>query len=292
MENIPSILNLKKHNPNIVEIILVDDGSSDGSVEFIKSNYSQDIRIIQKEKNTGFSDSVNIGVASAQSSLVLLLNTDTKPEESIIKHLLPFFEKASTFAVGCLDSSIENNTNIHRGRGIGKFTKGFLIHSKGNPSVTSTLWVAAGSGIFRRSIWNKLNGLDNNYSPFYWEDLDISYRALKRGYNIYFAKDAVVTHFHEKGSIKTQFSDSEIKKIALRNQIIFVWKNISDTNLLIQHFLYLPYYILSTLLKGDPQFIGALFAALAKFPNIYTKRNIEAKERKYTDKEVLAKFAD
>lgn len=288
-ENLPKLIKLKRENKEIVEVILVDDKSTDTSVSYVKKNFP-DIKIIEKNTNSGFIDSVNLGVVNSKGKLIFLLNTDVSPELDIIPKLVKYFSDKKAFGVGCLDNSIEGNGIVKRGRGVGKFYRGFLVHKKGDVNYSNTLWVSGGSGIFNKEIWQKLGGLDTVFRPFYWEDIDISYRALKSGYKIYFAKEAKVTHNHQKGAILGKFNKDQIKNISLCNQILFVWKNISDTNLLFEHIVYLPRYILFSLIKRDLSFIKALLSAIVRLPEVIKQRKIQKKIWMKSDSEVLKEF--
>ena len=99
-----------------------------------------------------------------------------------------------------------------------------------------------------KSIWDELGGLDILYNPFYWEDIDLSYRARKSGYKTLFENKSVVRHEHEKGSIKNKYNPQDVKKIAYKNQFIFAWKNSDFSTLIYGHF-WLPYHLLKALFQ-------------------------------------------
>lgn len=287
-KNLPEVLRLAKWQ-EVVEFIIVDDNSGDNSASLIKTEYKK-VRLIQKKHNTGFSDSVNLGIASAKGELVFLINTDIRPAIDTIPHLLPYFDDQKTFAAGCLDNSVEENKIIERGRGVGIFSKGFLTHKKGDINSNNTLWVSGGSAIYNKSIWLKLGGLDSVYDPFYWEDVDISYRALKSGYRIFFVQKARVIHDHKSGSILTNYNKETVKEIAQRNQILFVWKNISDIRYLLEHILYLIFFLLKAVIKNDQVFIKSFVMALKKLSIAIKHRNKESKLWIKTDREILVQF--
>lgn len=247
------------------EIIVVDDGSKDGSVNFLKS---QNVIILKNSKNLGFSSTVNKGVKNAKSEIVFLLNSDAYPDKDFFKPILEDFKDPQVFAVGCLDKSLENGKVVLRGRGIGKWSKGFLVHSKGDINKRNTLWANGGSAAFRKSIWQKLGGFDEIYSPFYWEDIDISYRALKSGYKIIFDPKSVIFHDHSQGAIKRNYSQFTIRVISYRNQFIFVWKNATDFTLQIKHILFLPYHLARAFKNRDAAFFIGFFKALVLLPKI------------------------
>jgi GT2 family glycosyltransferase len=248
------------------EIIIVDDASVDTSVNFLKtfieSHASQEVILIEHKKNRGFSSAVNKGVAHARGEILILLNTDVVPESGFINLAVAHFKDETTFAVGFLDKSIEDGKAVLRGRGIGEWKRGFLMHRKGDEYKTNTLWASGGSSAFRKQTWELLGGLYALYNPFYWEDIDLSYRALKAGYSISFDKSIVVIHEHEKGTIRSLFSPQDVKTIAYRNQLYFVWIN-ADIGMLLQHILWMPYHFMSALIRLDIPFFAGFFKALS-----------------------------
>jgi len=283
-KNLPQVLEAaefyQEKTGSKIEVIIVDDGSTDFS-ESVISNFlaerdlasqdkSQKLEIIflQNEKNLGFASTVNRGVKESKGVIVVLLNTDVAPEENFLIPLIDHFKDPQVFAVGCMDKSVEGGKEILRGRGIGFWKRGFLIHSRGGVNKNNTLWVNGGSGAFKKNIWEKLGGLNTIYSPFYWEDIDLSYRALKSGYKIFFEPKSVVVHEHSIGAIKSKYSVSEIKKIAYRNQFIFSWINATDIDILFSQFVWLPYHLLKAISKVDLYLLSGFFRAFILFPEI------------------------
>lgn len=268
-KNLPKVIAAaeyyKKQTIHDIEIIVVDDCSDNQSVLVIKQLFPEVI-VLQNEKNLGFALTVNKGVKKANGEIVVLLNSDVAPEKDFLMPLMHHFEDKKVFAVGCMDKSIEGSKIVLRGRGIGYWHKGFLMHKRGEVDKTDTLWVNGGSGAFRKSLWEKLGGFDPLYKPFYWEDIDLSYRALKSGYKLIFEPKSIVIHEHEKGAIKQQYSPTEIKKIAYRNQFLFVWKNVTDVSLQFSHFFWLPYHFMKAIFSSDSAFFAGFFAAIIRFP--------------------------
>lgn len=279
---------LVKNLPKVIaasegaEVIVVDDCSTDASVGILKSKFPS-VRTIVKDSNSGFSRSVNVGVAHARGDIIVLLNTDVVPEDGFIMPLLKHFSDPTIFGVGCLEKNPGKDGVVLRGRGVAHWEKGFFIHARGEVDKSDTAWVAGGSGAFRRSLWNKLGSLDTIYSPFYWEDIDLSYRALKSGYNLVFEPKSVVWHFHEQGSIKTQFQEEQVQKIVYRNQFIFVWKNLTNCSLWLQHVIWVPIRIVQELLKGDTTMFIGLALAIGKITYIAAKRSTLARLWKKDD---------
>lgn len=280
-----------------VEIIVIDDGSTDDSVISIK-NYQTEIKnikihfkIIENEKNLGFSSTVNRAAAESNGDILVLLNTDVIPEKDFLIPLLSHFVDEKVFAVGCMDKSIENGHITLRGRGIGRFERGFLFHARGEIDSTNTLWVSGGSAAFRKTIWVTLNGFNKLYNPFYYEDIDLSYRALKSGYSVLFEPKSVVVHEHETGAIKTNYSANEVKVVAYKNQFIFVWLNITDINLILKHIAWLPYHFLFTLYKKEITFWIGFLKAIILLPSILSARSQNKKMFTKEDKTILQNFS-
>lgn len=272
-KNLPKLIE-SVCNYKDIEIIIVDDGSTDDSINIIQNskfkvqNRNLKLRVIKNKTNLGFSSTVNKGAKEAKGDILVLLNTDVVPEKDFLKPLMEHFNDESVFAVGCMDKSIENGKTVLRGRGIGKWKKGFLVHKRGEINKTNTLWVGGGSGAFRKLIWDKLGGLNQIYNPFYWEDIDLSYRALKSGYKVLFEPKSIVYHEHEKGAIRKKFSPFKIKTIAYRNQFIFVWENATDISLQFLHVFWLPYHFLKALIRLDAPFFIGFFKAFILLPKI------------------------
>lgn len=276
---------LRRHLGKIVAstrpypLVVIDDNSTDNSVEYIKSAFPE-ITVLVTNKNCGFSSTVNRGVKHVSSDLFVLLNTDVIPYKGFLDQVVPKFKDDRLFAVGLLDESIEGNQIILRGRGLLYWRNGMLLHRAADTSHNDTSWVSCGSGVFRRSVWVELGGLDELYNPFYWEDIDLSYRAQKAGYSVRFEPRSKVIHQHEIGSIKSAFTPEYIEMIAYRNQFITIWKNITDKALLIDHLVKLPITLIKALWHQDMSLWKGFFHALVLLPVI-------VKKRRYTDVNVL-----
>lgn len=288
-KNLPKILAVAKKNN--VQVVIIDDFSHDTSVSYLENEIrrrkDENIVLIKNDKNLGFASSVNRGVKIATGDIVVLLNTDVVPHENFLQPLIRHFYKENVFAVGCMDESIEKDHVVLRGRGLGKWQRGFFVHRRGEVNHSSTMWVSGGSGAFRRSLWEKFGGFNTLYNPYYWEDIDLSYRAQKAGYVVLFEKESKVIHEHEKGSIKGSYSLFDIKITAYRNQCFFVWLNASDKSIIVSHILWLPYHLIKTLLKGDFAFLFGFFKAILLMPEVFVARKNIQKMRVRTDKEVV-----
>ncbi len=279
---------MEKHLQNVInaapnaEIVVADDMSSDGSVEYLKKNFPG-VVVVERHVREGFAANVNAGVARATGDIIILLNTDVEPEKDFLAPLLDHFRDASVFAIGCLEKSMEEGKTILRGRGLAHWTKGYFIHTRGEVDGATTAWVSGGSGAFRKSMWDKLGGMDTLYNPFYWEDIDLSYRAQKAGWTIAFEAKSIVHHYHEEGKIKREYTPIDVKRIVYRNQFIFIWKNVTDRRILLAHALWTPIRLIQTLMAGDVLMLQGYIWALIKVPQILTHR--QRQSRLYTKRD-------
>ncbi len=274
-ENLPSVsAAVQNISNNIREVIIVDDASNDDSVNYIKENYSN-FKLIVHAKNKRFAEAVNSGFRAAKGELVCLLNNDVKPSKNFLSKSYQLFEDEKLFGV----SLAEEGYSWAKGY----FDKGYIGHRPGrkvNP-IHSTFWISGGSGVFRKSMWNSLKGLDSKlYKPFYWEDLDISYRAMKRGWKLLWDPNSKVEHIHE--STNKLFSTKYRTRIQERNQLLFIWKNIASSRLIKQHFKGLLRRIIR-----HPGYIRIVLMALWKLRIVISKRRIEKKESKISDESIF-----
>lgn len=291
--NLPDVLKAVK-NYQHVAITIVDDCSEESDKRHLREvidtiNFSSKIpvQLLEHEKNLGFSSTVNTGVDSSKADVVVLLNSDVSPTIDFLDDALSKIEQDDVFGVGCLEKSIEKGGVVLRGSGKGMWARGFLLHKEGDVTSEKTFWVSGGSAVLKRELYQKIGGMDRLYNPFYWEDIDLSYRAQKSGYKILFSNKSIVEHRHDEGAIKSNFKSEEIKKIAYRNQFIFVWKNITDTSLLVNHFFWLPIHLGSALIHGNTSFINAFFVAISMLPDIIVERKKQKKLYKFSDKKIL-----
>jgi GT2 family glycosyltransferase len=300
-KNLPSVLEaVHEYKEGKVEIIIPDDPSTDKSakiiddfIQFVREKNISVKTVSNKNRNeAGFSKNIQRGVSLATGDVLILINSDVRPHKNFLFPLLSHFADPKIFAVACMDESRENGQTVLRGRGIGRFKKGFLMHKEGKLDKQNTLWASGGSSAFRKSTWDKLRGLDILYNPFYWEDIDLSYRALKSGYNIIFEAKSVVIHEHEEGAIKNKFKPVQIQKIAYRNQFIFVWKNITDPMLLLSHVFWLPYHLVNAARRKDKAFFIGFYLALLQFSRVMKERERVKKTFIISDKKILKEHCE
>jgi GT2 family glycosyltransferase len=260
---------LQKHLGSVVrhahqaEIIVIDDASTDASVSWINTKFPR-VKVVSNPQNLGFAGSVNRGFNLASNDLVLLLNNDVSINRHTLSYLLPHFQNPAVFGVGALELL---PLGKKRGKSVGTFAKGLLIHSPA-PSLSfgPTLWLFNASAMFRKRLWRRLGGLDPLYKPAYWEDIDISYRAWKAGYQCLFEPRATVNHDSEATMNQVLGNSKDV--YVFKNQLLFYWKNVTDFDLIVSHLLWLPYHLTVTTLKSRGRFLLGFLLALRELGRI------------------------
>ncbi|HLG29589.1 MAG TPA: glycosyltransferase, partial [Candidatus Brocadiales bacterium] len=146
-------------------------------------------------------------------------------------------------------------------------------------------WAGGGSSAIDKRKFLALGGFDNLFSPCYLEDTDISHIAWKHGWRILFAPESKVYHKHRASSIK-RFGEQYINVIVEKNKYLFTWKNLTDSALLLNHFLFLPARLAYfTLTRKGFSAIRSFILALGQFPKALARR--DAKSCISTDRDVL-----
>jgi GT2 family glycosyltransferase len=268
------------------EIIIVNDDPHESLKSDLK-NFNE-IVLLENKTNQGFSGSINRGVKAAHGKYILLINSDVKILSKSFNQALEYFKKnKNLFAVSF--AQVEKNGEI-----VGKnkfyWKNGLFFHSAdASNTFGKNGWAEGGACIINKAKFQKIGGFDELYRPFYWEDIDLSYRAAKSGYEVLFDPETKVIHYHES-TIGKYFSKNFVKTIAFRNQFIFIWKNITDRKLFINHLLMLLPNILHMTFIGELFFLKGFLNALLISDKIVKKRQDQKKSFIIGDLEVLNKF--
>jgi GT2 family glycosyltransferase len=277
---------LRKHLPEVLkvkgvdEVIVSDDGSTDNSLAVLEKEFPE-VKVAKRETQGGFSTNVHHGVKHATGDLVYLLNSDASPEPDSLQKTLKHFDDPKVFSVSC---------NVGGNWSWAKWEKGFFWHYMSSqddekPKAHQTLWASGGSMVFRKKVWEELGGFDLAFNPFYEEDVDLGYRATKRGFINIFEPESEVEHYKEPGVIAQNYSQAKINKTAQRNQLLLIWKNIHDPKMMREH-----QAALFKMLLIHPKYWEVFLKALILLPQILEKRKIEKKHAKVSDKEIFNKF--
>ena len=193
------------------EIIVVDNNSSDQSSQMVKDIFPQ-VKLIQNDENLGFSKGNNIGVSVASGEYILILNPDILVAEDSIQKLLDFANyKENLGIVGCqlIDGSgqflPEGKRNIPTPKIsikkiFGNSTKYYANHINKNDVDKVDILVGA-CMLLKKEVYQKAGGFDEDYF-MYGEDIDLSYKILKSGYDNYYFGETTMLHFKGESTLK------------------------------------------------------------------------------------------
>jgi len=257
-----------------VEIIVVDDGSTDGTQEHILASFPG-VVVVRHEQNGGFGAACNKGVAQSGAPVVVLLNNDIVVEPGFLAPLLVNFRDDRVFAVNARVFQMDGSTP---GGGLvrGYFHGGLLRlrwaeRDADRERPTLSLYANGAAAAWSRAKFLELGGFDPLYAPFYSEDLDLSYRAWQRGWEIRYEPQSRARHEHS-ATIKSAYEIRTVERISRRNRILFVWRNIRDRRLLAYHALWMTLRGIGALLKGDRVFLQALYDAIQRIREVCRRR--------------------
>lgn len=180
------------------EVILVDDCSTDDSLQYITSNYPQ-IKILHNEVNSGFSKTINKGIFEARLELIFLLNSDIILTKDYFQSQFKYFSFEDTFGVmgriiGWDDEIIQDAARYPDFHGVKiKTSHNYVVKSMAGKSLY-TLYLSGANALVSRNKLHTLKGFDEIYSPFYIEDCDLSFRAWRMGWKCYYEHQAICRH--------------------------------------------------------------------------------------------------
>ena len=278
---------LEKYLPSVVaalvgsaanEIVVVDNGSSDGSAEFVRRNFPG-VKLVALERNLGFGGGSNAGVRAAKNDIVVLLNSDMRVAPDFLVPLVEGFTDERVFAVSCqILFTDERKRREETGLTQGWWEEGGLrVRHRIDEKVRDLypcFYGGGGSCGFDRRKFLELGGFDPLLSPFYLEDTDLSYEAWKRGWKVLYQPRSVVYHEH-RGTIGKRFTEAQIQSVLKKNYILFAWKNIHEWRRMASHFFFTYAGALVSVVFGDSprrSSMSGLWRAFLQLPGAMRSR--------------------
>lgn len=218
-----------------IEIILVDNASTDGSVDFVKENFPS-VKIVQNSKNLGFAEATNIGIMKSKGELITLFNQDAIADKGWLANLVEeiksseeiaavagkvyyWGDKYGKDAVFCTWSKIDPYTAMP-------------YNFAGNDPKAAVDYLTGCAMLVKKEIIEEIGPLDTGYF-LYFDETDWCARVIRAGYKLIYVPNAIVWHV-VSGSLENQQIKSEYM---IRNRIRFALKNFD--------LKYMPMFLLS-----------------------------------------------
>lgn len=303
---------LLRQNFTDYEVLLVDNGSTDDSLDFVRETFSNEsrLRVIELGANFGFSKGNNLGVDYARGKYIIVLNNDTTVREGFVRELVGVAESDSRIAsVGCRVLSVDGGTWFSQ-----KFMNGGfivplflqnLVRSRVDYVSDRCCVNLANSGcacLFRKAAFWELGGYDEDFVAD-WEDWDLGYRINLAGYKSVYIPAALVIHC---GGGSFGYPPDRYARI-YRNTLLTHFKNYDVRNLILRFSFFalilLPLshigFIVRQLLVGNRKFnrskMLSYFLSLARAYSMFLrelrvfskKRFVIQKLRRKSDREVF-----
>jgi GT2 family glycosyltransferase/glycosyltransferase involved in cell wall biosynthesis len=278
-EYLPSVIEAVKYEGGDHEIIVVDNGSTDGSVEFLQEHFPQ-VRIVALEKNYYFTGGNNAGALAAKNDILVFLNNDMYVEKDFLRPLLEGFFDESVFAVSAqIFFHDPNKRREETGKTRAEWRWGFIDFRHDLPTdgdlrnrYVPAFWLGGGSAAVDRRKFLEICGFDTLMNPFYVEDTDLSYQAWKRGWKVLFCPESKGIHKHRAST--GRYNRVYVERTIRRNQLLFIWKNITDFRMLLSHLALLPLTLWRMRRQiGAMETAKAFLEAVTKLPEVLYKRN-------------------
>ena len=182
------------------EIVLVDNGSTDGSLELLRERYGSSITIVANPSNVGFAEGCNVGIRASKGEFIALLNSDATAEPLWLEELVKGLQKdplvgmcASKIYLSGEGPVIDNTGQVITRDGLGR-TRGRLEKDKGQyDNVSEVLCPSGCAGLYRRSMLEEIGYFDRRFFA-YADDIDIGLRGRLVGLKCLYIPTAVAHH--------------------------------------------------------------------------------------------------
>ncbi len=235
-----------------LEIIAVDNASTDGSADLVAERYPQ-VRLIRNWSNLGFAGGCNMGLRAAQGEVLVLLNQDTRVLPGWLQALVEALRRPEVGIAGCKILYPDGQTIQHAGGWI-EWPLGLAHHyGQGEPdegqwdTPREVEYVTGAAMAFRRELLERVGLLDEGFWPGYFEDTDFCLRAREAGYKVWYVPDAVLIHAettstHDVIAVSTAYE---------RGRLRFVLKHMPPSRFLAEFFPAEKQRLLSLITQGS-----------------------------------------
>ena len=224
-EYLPSTLQILEESAIVggYEVIVADDCSSDETIDFLESLQNSHLSWIRSERNLGFAKNINRGIVKSRMELTLLLNNDILLSSDFFEQTIPYFSDENLFGISCEIRDL-SGTHIQEGAKKLVYKHGEIRYAdvsheeSANDETTHTLYLCGGVALIDTRKLKELDGFTELFSPFYFEDFDLSLRAWRKGWKCIYTNNTHCNHCHS--ATIGLLPQKKVEVIFLRNRIL------------------------------------------------------------------------
>lgn len=227
------------------EIIVIDDASTDDTASYIREADIPNLIYLKNDCNSGFSKTINKGIRMAKMELCLLLNNDMDIPQDFFDKTIPFLADDSVFGV-CTEIRDRAGNKIIEGRKLPCMVRRELYFRETTDVGDGlTLYLCGGNALVDTRKLQELNGFNELFSPFYYEDYDLSLRAFRKGWKSLYT-DATFCKHTPSSTIRNENKARFIDVVSRRNRILLtylhngVWDNVMLVMKVLGKYLWAP----------------------------------------------------
>lgn len=287
-----SLQNLTYRN---FEIILVDNGSTDGSTEFVKVNYPN-VKVLFNHKNLGFAEGCNVGMRNSKGEYVALLNNDTEVDSKWLEELILVAESDPQIGICASKMIMFHDRKVLNSAG-GEYDAYGFGHDRGLYEIDCSqysrmeevFFACGGAMLIRKDVLEKVGLFDSRYF-MYGEDVDLCWRVRLHGLKVVYVPSSVVYHKYG-GSMKPV----TLQRFHLtnRNSLCSTLKNYDSESLataLLRFFSIKTgeffLFLMTKRINASIALLEMLFWNIRNFPDTWKERKRVQTLRRVSDKQI------
>ncbi len=276
-----------------IEIIVIENGSTDGSLQALYSlKLKNELIILAQKENLGFARAINLAASQSKYNYIYLMNNDMEVQKNTFAALIDsaqlylkkgkiFFGLASQIFFHDIRKRREESGKTYLAPNAGFIKVAHVINDFNLQQNSLTMYPGGGSSLINKNIFLTLGGYDwHTYRPLYGEDLDLGYLAWRFGFPSYFCTNSHIVHHHRSSSKQISINPDDIM---YKNFLAFMWKNFIASSNIFRHLFAYPFMMFISI-----RYRQYFLQLLPILPSIFWQRiKLSCYHSVYSDKQLL-----